>query len=355
MTRKRRSKAGPKPEAFDVTGLVDAIVKEAGTGTAMLLSGGGMEIEIRGVISTRIPALDRAIGRGGVPLGRLTIIHGPESSGKTTLALHIVAECQAMGGIVIYIDKEYKLDPAYAKALDVDLDRLVISQPPYLEKVFAITEKAVIMAQEYRARTKVRVPILIVLDSMNAAITKSQFEGDWDDSESYGPMARVFSQKLPKLIPIVSREDVALVFISQIREKIGITFGNKDKIAGGKAPKFYSSLIMDIGNMGRIKGKGEDGEDSKEITGQKSRVIVRKNQIAPPFKEAEFDILYGEGADRIGSVLDIAVADGVVEKSGSWYSFEGKRLGQGRPAAKVNLAARGLLADVCAAIGVKAP
>lgn len=341
----------PKKEAFNVTGLIDSIVEDAGPGTAMLLSGGGLEIEIRGVISTRIAALDRAIGRGGVPLGRLTIIHGPESSGKTTLALHLVAECQAMGGIVLYIDKEYKLDPRYAADLGVDLGRLVISQPPYLEKVFAITEKAVVMAQEHRSRTGDRVPILIVLDSMNAAITKTQFEGDWDDSDSYGPMARVFSQKLPKIIPIIAREDVALVFISQIREKIGISFGNKDKIAGGKAPKFYSSLIMDIGNMGRIKE--EDGKG--KAPGQKSRVIVRKNQIAPPFLEAEFDIVYGSGADRIGSVVDVAVADGVIDKSGAWYSFNGKRLGHGRDAAKTSLAGSDMLADVCKAIGVKAP
>lgn len=359
MARRRttKAKATEAPSDF-ITELVDELVKEGGPGTAQILGGDGLKIAVRGLISTRIVSLDRAIGRAGIPLGRLTIIHGPESSGKTTLALMLVAECQAMGGVVVYIDVEYKLDPEYAATLGVDLDRLVISQPPYLERVFAIIEKATLRARALRSKTGKRVPILIVLDSMNAAISKVQFEGDWDDADSYAPQARVYSQKLPKIIPIISKEDVAVLFISQIREKIGITFGNKDKVAGGKAPKFYASLMLDVGNMGKIKGEGADDDEkaSKAFrTGQRTRVIVRKNQIAPPFKEAEFDIVYGKGVDLVGDIFDIAVAEGAIEKSGSWYSVGGKRLGQGKDNAKRNLTERDLLAGVCEAIGVKAP
>jgi len=314
-----------------LTEMVDALVEKGGEGSAQLLGSDCLALKIRGVLSTQCPTIDAAIGRGGVPLGRLTIIHGPESSGKTTLALHLVAECQRRGGVALYIDKEYKLDPDYAQAIGVDTKSLVISQPAYLEKVFEICEAACNMAGRHREATGERVPILIILDSMNAAISKEMFQDGWDD-QSMGSVARVYSQKLPKLMALISKEDVALVFISQVREKIGILYGNKETTAGGRAPKFYASLVMEVRRTGSIK------EEKEDATGNKCEVYVGKNQIAPPFKRAAFDVVYGLGIDYTAALMSRAEALKIIERTGSWYSVDGEKIGNGLAAAKATLA-----------------
>jgi recombination protein RecA len=349
-------------ESF-LTEMVDTLISKAGEGTAQLLGSDGMAIKIRGVLSTQCPTIDAAIGRGGVPLGRLTIIHGSEGSGKTTLALHLVAECQRQGGLAIYIDKEYKLDPDYAKGIGVDISQLIISQPPYLEKCMAIMDEAIHRVAMHRVETGVRVPLLIILDSMNAAISKDMYSGDWED-QTMASVARVYSQKLPKLMEKVSQEDVALVFISQVREKVGIMFGNKEEICGGRAPKFHASLILEVIRKGSMKGesegeekKDEGGEKKKgkkdkdvEIIGNLNEVFVRKNQIAPPFKRAEFEVIYGKGIDFSGALIRRAQALGVLEKHGNIYATqEGERVGNGFAAAREALVAneglRGLIAE----------
>lgn len=323
--------AKPKNKGF---GFVDEMVlelaKTAGEGTTQLLGSDGLAIKIRGVLSTQCPTVDGAIGRGGVPLGRLTIINGPESSGKTTLALHLVAECQRQGGKAIYIDSEHKLDPEYAKAIGVNTEELIISQPPYLEKCFAVMECATKLMKKHRETTGERLPLLIMLDSMNASISKAEFDGDWEDQQM-AAQARVFSRSLPKLIPIISQEDVALVFISQIREKIGVMWGNKEELSGGRGPKFYASLILNV----RRKSANKDSTGNRH--GDVTEVYVSKNQIAPPFKTASFDIVYGKGIDFAGSLLDRVVALKLVSKKGNWFVYKGMKLGQGEKQAATAL------------------
>jgi len=342
----------PCPDSL-LTEMVDALIAEAGEGTAQLLGSDGLAIKIRGVLSTQCPTIDAAIGRGGVPLGRLTIIHGSEGSGKTTLALHLVAECQHQGGLALYMDKEYKLDPEYAKKVGVDTSRLIISQPSYLEKCLAIMDSAIEKVAAHRRETGVRIPMMIILDSMNAAISKDMFEGDYED-QTMASVARVYSQKLPKLISKVSQEDVALVFISQVREKIGVMFGNKEDICGGRSPKFHASLIMEIIRKGAVKGKGDEPKEGKKDTsdpiGNFCEVYVRKNQIAPPFRRAEFEIIYGKGIDYAGSLIRRAEMLGVLERKGAWIvTTEGEKLGCGLLAARETLdrneGLRGLLAE----------
>jgi recombination protein RecA len=287
----------------------------------MLASGDGLEVSVRGVVSSQCETLDDAIGRGGYPLGRLTILHGSEGCGKTTGALHAVAEVQKMGGIAAYLDKEYKLDLEYADKIGVDRKSLFLCQPNTLEQAFEVIEVLIKHAAKLRDKLKRRIPVVVVLDSMNAAITKAQYDGDFGD-QHYAPQARCFSQNFPKLIPKVYKEDVALIFISQVRKKIGVLFGNDEEIAGGKAPKFYSSLIVHFKRIGSLK-KGSD------IVGNRVIALVQKNQIAPPFKKAEFSIKFGEGIDYERSVIDFALAKQVIDKSGSWLSFESERLGLG--------------------------
>lgn len=305
--------------------LLDGLLKETGDedGT-QLLGSDGLGLKIRGVISTQNAEIDAAIGRGGVPLGRLTIIHGGEGGGKTTLALHLVAEVQAQGGIAVYIDLEYKLDPEYAASLGVDISRLIISQPPYMEKVFALIDAAVKRAAALREKLGRRVPILIVLDSLNAAITKEMFEADSYEKREMAGTARVVSTHLPKLIRLISKEDAALVFISQVRQKIGVMFGDAEDIACGNAPKFYASVIL---NVRRISAERE-GEVK---VGNKVRVEAKKNQIAPPFKRAEVVIRFGEGFDRAHALLTRAVTKGVILHEGTTYSIasSGEKLGVG--------------------------
>ena len=302
--------------------LVDEILSTLGTEDgAQLLGSDGLAIKIRGVIPTQCPSVDLAIGRGGIPLGRLTIAHGAEGSGKTTLALHIVASCQQQGGVAIYMDKEYKLDPDYARNIGVDTSRLIIVQPPYLEKVFSKCGSIIKKAAENRAQTGERTPILVVLDSMNAAITKSEFEGSYEDN-TIAAQARVWSRSLPKLIPQVNKEDIALLFISQVRQKIDVMYGKKDDIAGGNAPRFYASLIMDV------KGLSATKEDGEKVS-NKIRVECIKNQIAPPFKKAECEIVYGRGIDKELSLLVAAEKLGLAKLTGTWWAYRNRKFGPG--------------------------
>lgn len=296
---------------------------------AQLLGSDALAIKIRGVISTQCATLNRAIGRGGVPLGRLTMVHGKESCGKTTLALHCVADVQQRGGIAIYVDAEHKLDPEYAGRIGVDLNQLVIAQPNYIEKFFPLVEGTIKVANEYRQQGEA-FPVLVVLDSVNALPTKSEFEGDWEQHH-IAPDASVYSSKLKKLMPLINNEDVALLVISQEREKIGVMFGRKERTGGGKALRFYSSLILEVAHVSAIKDAKE------EIVGGIVRVTCSKNQIAPPFRKAEFKVIYGKGIDYEDSMVSDAVKMGVVEKSGAWFSFQGERLGQGQAAAAKNI------------------
>jgi recombination protein RecA len=290
---------------------------------AQLLGSDGLAIKIRGVLSTQSPGIDAAIGRGGIPFGRLSILAGLEGSGKTTLALQLVAECQRRGGVAIYIDKEYKLDPDYAKAIGVDIEHLVIIQPDYLEKVFEAGRATIEMAAKYREKTGERIPILFVLDSMNAAIAKSQYEGEFEDKQ-YSPQARVFSESLPKFLPLVSKEDVALLFLSQIRKKIGVMFGDDYTLSGGNAPRHYASLIMHIS-----RGQSTKDKETYEKTANIVKVECIKNQIAPPFRKTEILIEYGKGINRAHSLIWHCENLGIIKKNGPWISFGEENIGQG--------------------------
>jgi len=326
VPKKTKAKAKEVPPVKSrrayLTELVDDLSKVAeDPGAVQMLGSDGLAIKIRGVTSTQCPTIDHAIGRGGAPWGRLTIIHGAEGSGKTTLALHLAAETQRRDGVVLYMDKEYKLDPEYAKNLGVNVDEMILSQPRTLETTFKIIETAINKTIARRKATGESVPMMVILDSMNAARTKAEIEGEYDDHH-IASQARVYSQSLPKIIPLVSKADVALVFISQVREKVGVMFGDKHDIAGGKAPKFYASLIMEVIKKSSIK-KGTD------IIGNRVEVYVRKNQIAPPFKRAQFEIYYGHGIDYNRALIERAEELGIVELGGSWYSYGEERLGQG--------------------------
>jgi len=312
--KKRAAAAGRERE------LLEELNKGEDNAPAQFLGSDLQALKIRGVISTQCVTLDRAIGRGGVPLGRLTLLHGKEGSGKTTIALHLIAEAQKRGGLCVYIDAEHKLDPDYAERIGVDIARLLLVQPDYVEKMFPMVEKAVAIAKKYREQGE-PFPILFVLDSINALPTKEEFEAGWEDHH-VAPDARAYSSKLKKLMPILKREDVALVFVSQVREKVGVMFGSKERTGGGNAPKFYSSLILETTRTGAVK----DGD--REI-GNLTNVRCSKNQIAPPFKHAEFKLVWGRGIDYEDSLLQEALRAGVVEKAGAWFSHKGERLGQG--------------------------
>jgi recombination protein RecA len=271
-------------------------------------------------ISTGSLGLDIALGIGGLPRGRVIEIYGPESSGKTTLALHVVAEAQRKGGIVAYVDAEHALDPIYARKLGVDVDELLISQPDTGEQALEITD------------TLVRSGGIdvVVIDSVAALTPKAELEGEMGD-QLPGLQARLMSQALRKLTGSISKSNCLVIFINQIRMKIGIMFGNPETTSGGNALKFYASVRLDIRRIGAIK-------DRDEVVGNQTRVKVVKNKVAPPFKQVEFDIMYGQGISKTGELLDLGVKAGVVEKSGSWFSFDGERIGQGREAARRFLA-----------------
>ncbi|MBR7113087.1 MAG: recombinase RecA [Firmicutes bacterium] len=290
------------------------IEKQFGKGSIMRL--GDVPTPAMDVISTGSLALDLALGVGGVPRGRVVEIYGPESSGKTTVALHIVAEAQKAGGLAAFIDAEHALDPHYAKNLGVDIENLLISQPGTGEEALDIAE----------ALVRSGALDVIVVDSVAALVPRQELEGDMGDTH-VGLQARLMSQALRKLTGAVNKSRTCLVFINQIREKVGIMFGNPETTSGGRALKFYSSVRMEV-------RRGEALKVGTDITGSRTKVKIVKNKVAPPFKQAEFDIMYGKGISREGNILDIAAEMKIISKTGSWYSYEGERIGQGRENAK---------------------
>ncbi len=296
---------------------VAQIEKNCGKGSIMRL---GMDTRIKvDAISTGAINLDAAIGIGGIPRGRVTEIYGPESSGKTTLCLHVVANAQRAGGVAAFIDAEHALDTEYARKLGVDVENLLISQPDTGEQALEICEILV----------RSGAVDVIVIDSVAALVPKAEIEGDMGDS-FMGLQARLMSQALRKLTGAIARSNTSVVFINQLREKIGVMFGSPETTTGGKALKFYASLRLDIRRIGPVK-------DKEEVVGSHVRVKVVKNKVAPPFRQAEFDIMYAEGISHASLVLDIAAESNIIEKSGSWYSYKGQRIGQGRENAKMFL------------------
>jgi recombination protein RecA len=303
-----------KDKVSSVDNAISQIQRQFGKGSIMRL--GSQERENIPVIPTGALSLDIALGVGGIPKGRITEIYGPESSGKTTLALHVVAEAQRVGGSAAFIDAEHALDTKYAERLGVDIDNLLVSQPDFGEQALEIAE---ILIRSGGID-------VIVIDSVAALVPKAEIDGNVGDHH-VGLQARLMSQAMRKFTGVLSRSNTILIFINQIRMKIGVMFGSPETTTGGNALKFYSSLRLDIRRLGQLK----DGQD---LIGNRTRVKVVKNKCAPPFKEAEFDIVYGEGISKIGDMLDLAANLDIVEKSGSWYSYNEERIGQGRENAK---------------------
>jgi recombination protein RecA len=291
------------------------IEKQFGKGSILRLGSKDAIVPVA-VISTGSISLDAALGVGGLPRGRVIEVFGPESSGKTTIALQVIAEAQKKGGIAAFIDVEHALDPAYARKLGVDIDNLLVSQPDYGEQALEITNHLTASGQ---------IDVLVV-DSVAALVPKAELDGEMGDSHM-GLQARLMSQALRKLTGVVSRSRTCLIFINQIREKIGVMFGNPETTTGGRALKFYATVRLDIRRIAAIK-------DGDVVIGNRTKVKVVKNKVAAPFREAEFDIIYGEGISKEGDLIDLGVAQNVVEKSGSWFSYKGERIGQGRENAR---------------------
>jgi recombination protein RecA len=301
--------ADDRQRAIDLA--LSQIEKQFGKGSIMRLGSKEAVVPIA-TISTGSISFDAALGVGGVPRGRVVEVFGPESSGKTTICLQIIAEAQKAGGMAAFVDAEHALDPAYAKKLGVDIDNLLISQPDYGEQALEITE----------ALVRSGAIDILVVDSVAALVPKAELDGEMGDSH-VGLQARLMSQALRKLTGTVSKSRTCLVFINQIREKIGVMFGNPETTTGGRALKFYSSVRIDIRRIAAVK-------EGDVVVGSRTKVKIVKNKVAAPFREAEFDILYGEGISREGDVLDLAVTNNIIEKSGAWYSYSGERIGQGR-------------------------
>ncbi|UWR66076.1 recombinase RecA [Phaeobacter inhibens] len=316
LTMKDNKKSGDKQKALDSA--LAQIERQFGKGSIMKLGDGNPLNEIE-ASSTGSLGLDIALGIGGLPMGRIVEIYGPESSGKTTLTLHCIAEQQKKGGVCAFVDAEHALDPQYAGKLGVDLDELLISQPDTGEQALEITDTLV----------RSGAVNMVIVDSVAALTPKSELEGDMGDS-SVGVQARLMSQAMRKLTGSISRSNCMVIFINQIRMKIGVMFGSPETTTGGNALKFYSSVRLDIRRIGAIK-------DRDEVVGNATRVKVVKNKVAPPFKQVEFDIMYGEGISKMGELLDLGVAAGVVAKSGAWFSYGDERIGQGRENAKTYL------------------
>lgn len=307
-----------KDRTSSVENAINQIQRQFGKGSIMRL--GTQETENIPVIPTGALSLDIALGVGGLPRGRITEVYGPESSGKTTLALHVVAQAQKMGGTAAFIDAEHALDTSYAERLGVDIDNLLVSQPDFGEQALEIAE---ILIRSGGVD-------VIVIDSVAALVPKAEIDGNVGDAH-VGLQARLMSQAMRKFTGVLNRSQTILIFINQIRMKIGVMFGNPETTTGGNALKFYSSLRLDIRRIGQLK-------EGQEVIGNRTKVKVVKNKVAPPFKEAEFDIVYGEGISKVGDMLDLAVGLDIVDKSGSWYSYQEERIGQGRENAKKFLA-----------------
>lgn len=303
-----------KVRALDAA--IGQIEKQFGKGSVMKLGDSSASMNVE-TIPTGSLSLDIALGLGGIPKGRIVEIYGPESSGKTTVALHMVAEVQKRGGIAGFIDAEHALDPAYAKNIGVDIDNLYISQPDNGEQALEITETMV----------RSGAMDIIIVDSVAALVPKAEIDGDMGDSHM-GLQARLMSQALRKLTAVVSKTNCIVIFINQLREKLGVMFGNPETTTGGRALKFYSSIRMDVRRIESLKQAGE-------VVGNRTRVKVVKNKVAPPFKEAEFDIVFGKGISRVGDILDLAVKLDVVQKSGAWFAYNNAKIGQGRENAKL--------------------
>ncbi len=295
--------------------------KDFGKGTVMKLGDPQAQVAVE-TIPTGSLSLDIALGLGGVPKGRVIEIYGPESSGKTTVALHIISEVQKMGGIAGFVDAEHALDPSYAQKIGVDINELYISQPDSGDQALEITE------------TMVRSGAMdvVVVDSVAALVPRQEIEGDMGDSH-VGLQARLMSQALRKLTPVISKSNCVVIFINQLREKVGVMFGNPETTTGGRALKFYASVRMDVRRIETLKLSGD-------MVGNRTRIKIVKNKIAPPFKEAEFDIMFGKGISKEGDILDLATGLNLVSKSGAWYAYNGNKIGQGRENAKVYLSER---------------